>query len=353
MHTRTLGEITLPRLVLGTMAYGTHRSRAQQIETVRAAIDAGMNAVDTAPLYHFGQTEEMLGEALRGRDVAVLGKVGIRWDAAAKGEVMLRTRVGDTPLVARKDARPVAVRRDVEESLVRLGRERLDLCQLHHPDVHTPIADTMGELLRLRDEGKVGAIGVSNMSAQQLADAQAALGDVPLSSHQLEYSLLAPRGRIEIDAARGRGVGTLIYSPLHRGALVGGASSRGRMGPSDPRRRRLPFVYANARRIDAALAASVEPIAERMGHSIPQIVLAWLLHQPGVDALVVGVSSSAQAEATAQAAAIDLPQEDMRTIAWTFAGLALDPDATLRRREVAETQARRIAAALLRRVGLR
>lgn len=353
MQTRTLGEVTLPRLVLGTMAYGTHRSRAQQIDTVRAAIDAGMTAVDTAPLYHFGQTEAMLGEALRGRDVTVLGKVGVRWDAAAKGEVMLRTQLPGGPVVARKDARPVAVRTDVEESLVRLGRERLDLCQLHHPDVHTPIEETMGELLRMRDEGKIGAIGVSNLSAQQLADAQAALGDVPLSSHQLEYSLLAQRGRADVDMAVERGVGTLIYSPLHRGALVGGASERGRMRPHDPRRRRLPFVHANARRIDAALSASVEPIARRMGHTIPQIVLAWLLHQPGVDAVVVGVSSPAQAEATARAAAIALLSEDVQTITWTFAGLALDPDAKPRRRERAEAQARRVAGALLRRVGLR
>ena len=266
METRTLGEITIPRLVLGTMAYGTHRARAQQIDTIRAAIDAGMFAIDTAPLYHFGRTESVLGEALRGRPEArVLGKVGIRWGDDARGEVMLRTQVGGKALVARKDARPQSVRRDVEESLRRLGRERLDLCQIHHPDVQTPIAETMGELLRLRDEGKIGAIGVSNMSVAQLRAAKDALGSVPLSSQQLEYSLLAPHGRAGLEAAKAMGVGTLVYSPLHRGALVGGAAERARLHAQDPRRWRMPFVHANAQRIDAAIEASVAPIARRTG----------------------------------------------------------------------------------------
>lgn len=353
MQTRTLGELILPRLVLGTMAYGTHRSRAQQIDTIHAAIDAGMTAIDTAPLYHFGQTEALLGEALRGRDVQVLGKVGIRWDDDARGEVMLRTQIAGTPLIARKDARPTAVRRDVEESLRRLGRERLDLCQLHHPDIHTPIADTMGELLRLRDEGKVGAIGASNLSPDQLREAREALGDVPLSAHQLEYSLLSRKGRRDVDAAVSLGIGTLIYSPLHRGALVGGASSRARFDRRDPRRGRTAFIYDNARRIDAALERSVVPIASRTGHSVAQVVLAWLLHQPGVDTLIVGASAPAQAEATVEAARLALEADDVRRITWTFAGLALDPDATPRRRDIAEAQARRVAGALLRRVGLR
>jgi len=351
MQTRTLGELTVPRLVLGTMAYGTHRPRKQQVDTILAAIDAGMTAVDTAPLYHFGLTEEIVGEALRSRqNVQVLGKVGIRWGADARGEVMLRTQLGGRPLIARKDARPEAVRADVEESLRRLGRERLDLCQLHHPDVHTPIADTMGELLRLRDEGKVGAIGASNLSAHQLAAAREALGDVPLSSHQLEYSLLAPYGRAAVDTAAQLGVGTLIYSPLHRGALVGGASKRARLHAHDPRRRRIPFLFRNAVRIDAALDASVAPIARRTGSTIAQVVLAWLLHQPGVDALIVGVSSPDQAKATAHASTLTLTPADLRSIQWTFAGLALDPDAKPRRRERAEARARRLAGAVLRRL---
>lgn len=353
MQTRTLGELTLPRIVLGTMAYGSDRSRAQQTDTIHAAIDAGMSAVDTAPLYHFGQTEELLGHALRGRDVQVLGKVGIRWDADARGEVMLRTQIAGRPIVARKDARPQAVRRDVEESLTRLGRERLDLCQLHHRDVHTPIAETMGELLRLRDEGKVGAIGASNLCPAGLREAKEALGDVPLSTHQLEYSLLAPHGRRDVDAAISLGVGTLLYSPLHRGALVGGASSRARFDRRDPRRQRTPFLHANARRIDAALEHGVVPIASRTGHSVAQVVLAWLLHQPGVDALVVGASAPAHAEANAGAARLVLEADDLRRITWTFAGLALDPDAAPRRREILEAQARRVAGALLRRLGLR
>ena len=352
LQTRTLGEITIPRLVLGTMAYGIHRGRAQQVATIRAALAAGMLAIDTAPLYNFGRTESVLGEALEGHPEAlVLGKVVVRWDDDARGEVLLRTQIAGKARVARKDARPCSVRKDVEQSLRRLGRERLDLCQLHHPDVQTPIAETIGELLRLRDEGKIGAIGVSNMSPAQLHAAKDALGDVPLSSQQLEYSLLAPHGRAGLEAAKALGVGTLVYSPLQRGALVGGAAQRARLHLQDPRRGRLPFVHANARRIDAAIEESVAPIARRTGNSVAQVVLAWLLHQPYVDALIVGASSPEQVAATAAAASLSLPSEDIRRIAWTFAGVALDPDAKPRLRERAEAKARRVAGAVLRRVG--
>lgn len=353
MQTRTLGSLAIPRLVLGTMAYGTHREGTQQMATVRAAIDAGLTTIDTAPLYHFGRTEAFVGEAIAGRDVQLLGKVGIRWDDDAHGEVMLRTQIGGREVVARKDSRPASVRRDVEESLQRLGRPRLDLCQVHHPDIHTPIADTMGELLELRSEGKIGEIGVSNFSPEQLDEAQRALGDVPLASHQLEYSLLAPQGRLAVDAAVQRGIGTLIYSPLHRGALVGGAAQRRRLHGHDPRRRRLPFVHANAVRIDRALQACVSPIAARGGHSVAEVVLAWLLHQPGVDAIVVGVSQPAQAPSIVRATSLELTPDERNSITWTFAGLALDPDARPRRRERAEAAARRVAGALLRRAGLR
>ncbi len=350
MDRRTLGELTLPRIVLGTMAYGTHRAPEHQVATIVAALDAGLSALDTAPLYHFGQTEALLGRALRGRpDVQVLGKVGIRWDDDARGDVMLRAHLGGRTIVARKDARPVSVRRDVETSLTRLGRDALDLCQVHHPDPHTPIADTMGELLRLRAEGKVRAIGVSNMSPAQLGAAQAALGDVPLSSHQLQYSLLAPRGALDLQAAAARAVGTLVYSPLHRGALSGRASARGRLHAHDPRRRRTAFVRVNAQRIDAALEAAVVPVARRLGASVAQVVLAWTLRQPHVDALVVGIGRPEQAARTAEACRLSLDPQEAQRIAWAFASLALDPRAQPGVRARIEASARRLAGALLRR----
>ncbi len=353
MQTRGFATLVVPRIVLGTMAYGTHRNGAQQMATVRAALDAGLSTIDTAPLYHFGRTESFLGEAIAGRDATVMGKVGIRWDDDQHGEVMLRTRIGGRDIVARKDSRPASIRRDVEESLVRLRRARLDLCQVHHPDIHTPIAETMGELLRLRSEGKVGEIGVSNFSPEQLDEAQRALGSTPLASHQVEYSLLVPAGRLAVDAAVRRGIGTLIYSPLHRGALVGGAALRNRLHPHDPRRRRPAFIHANAARIDRALEACVAPVARRTGHSVAEVVLAWLLHQPGVDALVVGISRPSQAHSLVRSSSLQLTDDERNTITWTFGGLALDADAEPRRRERVETVARRVAGALLRRAGLR
>ncbi|MEM6294714.1 MAG: aldo/keto reductase [Myxococcota bacterium] len=350
VHTLGASDLKVPRVVLGTMAYGTGRSEAQQVETVRAALDAGLTALDTAPLYHFGHTETMLGEALRGRAATVLGKVGLRWDDDARGDVLLRTTVGGRPIVVRKDSRPQAVRADVESSLTRLRLEALDLCQVHHPDVHTPIEDTMGALLQLRAEGKIRHIGVSNFDAEQLARAQSALGDVPLCSHQLEFSLLHLPGRAGLEQAANAKVGTLVYSPLHRGALTGGRSKRGGIAVADPRARGTAFVHANAARIDATLEAVVRPVAARLNASIVQVVLAWVLHQPGVTAAIVGVSRPEQARDTARAATLALEPEEVTSIERGFAALQLDPTAEPRKRDRVERKARAVAGRLLRRL---
>ncbi len=352
MTPRPLGasELCVPPLVLGTMAYGNRRSAAQQVETVRAALDAGMTAVDTAPLYHFGHTETMLGDALRGRTATVLGKVGLRWGDGARGDVLLRTQVNGRPLVVHKDSRPASVRADVEASLKRLRIEALDLCQVHHPDLHTPIAETMGALLDLRAEGKLRHIGVSNFDDAQLVEARTALGEVPLVAHQVEFSLLHLEGRARVERAEALGVGTLLYSPLRRGALTGARSKRGGMHVADPRARGTAFVHANAARIDATIDAVVRPVATRLQASVVQVTLAWLLHQPGVTAAIVGVSGPTQARNTARAAALSLTQDDLASIERGFATLDLDPSAGPRKRDRLERKARRVAGALLRRV---
>ncbi len=337
------------RVVLGTMAYGSHRSASEQIATVHAALDAGVTALDTAPLYHFGAAETHLAVALRGRDALVLGKVGLRWDAE-HGDVLFAADVEGTRRVVRKDARPASVRADVEQSLRRLRREALDVCQLHHPDVHTPIEDTMGELLRLRAEGKLRHIGACNLSADQLDAARAALGDVPLCSHQFEYSLLAPQGRDALGHATRAGIGSLYYSPLRRGVLAGAVRRRGRLRPQDPRVHDPAFVGSNARTIDQAIEATLAPAAAEHRVTVAQMALAWLLHQPGEGAVIVGASSAEQACANVEAAALELDPQTVERIGRAFTAIRIDPAARPRKRDRVERKIRRVLRRVKRRI---
>jgi len=321
--------VQVSRVILGTMATGGHRDRAERVRIIRAAIDQGMTTLDTAPLYEFGRTEQIVAEAVHGQraNVQVLGKVGLRWDSDY-GRVFLETTQGGRRIVVRRDSRPEAIRRDVDESLDRLGIEALDVCQVHHPDPDTPISDTMGALLELRREGKIRAIGVSNFDATQVEAARLALGDVPLASHQLEYSLLhrPPEGAL-LSQAGSLQLGVLAYSPLGRGALTAKLAKRGRLRLNDGRRKTTTFIRANARRIAAAIESTLVPTAVAYGVEVPQIALAWLLAQPFVTSVIAGASTVDQVLANARALDVKLRPDEVGAIGDSFANLWIDPDA--------------------------
>jgi methylglyoxal reductase len=356
MQLRPLGSsgLHVSPVVLGAME-PSHRDPAERVRTLHAAIDAGITSIDTAPLYGFGESERLVGQAIadrRGR-VQVLGKVGLRWDDD-HGEVLFRAQEQGGPLrVVRRDSRPASVRRDVEQSLRRLGIDALDLCQVHHPDALVPIADTLGELLRLRDEGKLRAIGVSNFSAAQVREAARALGDVPLASVQAEYSLLRRAVEREVvGAVQDVGAGLLAYSPLLHGLLAGRMAPRRRPLPLGDHRRWDPaFHPVNVARVERARIEALEPLARRHGVSAAQVALAWLLHQPGVTAVIVGGSSRAQVRANARAAAIVLRAGELAELAAAFDAVVLDPHVRPRRRDRWRERGERVVAAVLRRAG--
>ncbi|MCX4240244.1 aldo/keto reductase [Paraliomyxa miuraensis] len=334
---RSLGSsgLSITPIVFGAMGFG-RSAPVERVRTLHAAIDAGITSIDTAPLYGFGESERLVGQAIADRRdrVQILGKVGLRWDDE-HGEVLFTTtRPDGGARVIRRDSRPVSVRRDVEQSLRRLGIDALDLCQVHHPDSLVPIADTMGELSRLREEGKLRAIGVSNYSGAQVLEAVAALGDVPLASVQSEYSLLR-RGveRELLGVVRALGVGMLAYSPLLHGLLAGRMEGRRRLGLDDHRRWDPLFHPTNVARVEAAREESLEPLARRHGVSSAQMALAWLLHQPAVSGVIVGGSSPAQVRANARAAEIVLRAGERDGLAAAFEAVHLDRDVRRRRRD--------------------
>jgi aryl-alcohol dehydrogenase-like predicted oxidoreductase len=322
------------RVVFGTMAIGAARQDIRRrIETIRAAVDAGMTALDTAPLYDFGLCEQTVGRAIVGiRDrVQIFTKVGLRWDDA-HGDIMFTTRdEHGAEIAVRKNSRPESLRIEVDRSLQRLRVDVLDMVFVHQLDVQTPVSETMGALRDLLQEGKLRAIGVSmNYSRLHVLEAQRALGDVPLACVQIPYSLLERRHERELlPLAREQGFGVVVHSPLERGLLTGQFTPSTTLVPDDVRRLNVNFHPDNITRVVDALRRGIGPVAIEHGATIAQVVLAWVLARPTVSAVVVGASQRQQALANASAAELQLSADERAAIDLVFDDLRLDPCAGL------------------------
>lgn len=334
MQRRKLGqsELELPAVVFGAYALGGGQwgavDDAESEAAVHAALDAGMNAFDTAPVYGFGHSEEVLGRALAGRrDAAlILTKVGLRWDDLTGVDGYSMPGVDGKPRPVERNSRPESVRLEVERSLARLGVERIDLIQVHARDPRTPVDETMGALVELHAEGKVRAVGVSNFSVAELEQARAALGDLPLASTQPHYSLVE-RG-IEADVlpwAVRNSVGTVVYAPLAQGLLTGRVRADRRFSGYDARSGSSRFSAANRERVNTRLDGVVAPIATEHRATIAQTVVAWTIGQSGVTAALVGARRPDQARENAAAGALRLAPAELAAIDAAFAGKVLQP----------------------------
>jgi aryl-alcohol dehydrogenase-like predicted oxidoreductase len=323
---RPLGhsDLVIPPIVLGGMFRDSSQRETDLARVIDCALEAGLYAIDTAPLYDFGESERLLGRLLVGRRgrVCLMSKVGLRWDDAW-GELLFSAAQGGRPIDVRRDSRPEAIRRDVEESLLRLGCETLDLVQVHHRDRLTPIAETMGALARLHDEGKLRAIGVSNFTPEDIEAARVALGALPLASTQNCYSLLE-RGAEDalLPWVRRNEVGFLAYSPLAQGLLAGRLLAGG-LPASDGRSRGPLFQSANVERIHVALRSVVLPIGERAGIGIASVALAWVFMQSGVTAAIVGAQDERQVRDAIAALELRLSTDEFGQIGRVFAELPI------------------------------
>lgn len=332
MRTRQLGrsDLHVPVVVFGAWAIGGWYwggcDDEQAIRALHAAIDRGMNAIDTAPVYGFGHSEEIVGRAIRDRRerAIVMTKVGLRWDGALGEPYFATTDQRGVERAVRRHAGAASVRSEVEDSLRRLGIERIDLIQVHWPDPKTPIAETMGALLDLRRQGKVRAIGVSNYTTEMMREAQAALGDVPLASDQPKYSLVAREAERDVlPYCAQNGIGTIVYSPLEQGLLTGRVSATRAFPPNDGRSKRPTFTTENRARVNALLERVVVPIAERRRATVGQVVIAWTVAQPGVTSAIVGARTSEQAIENAAAGDIVLDPGELAAIRAAFEELVL------------------------------
>ena len=291
------------------------------VAAIQAALDSGINLLDTAPIYGYGRSEELIGRALEGRrDKAVIAtKCGMVWDRE-EGEFYfnaddkgIQSRASEKKVY--KNLRPASIRDELEKSLKRLRTDHIDLYQTHWQEKTTPIAETMAELLKLKAEGKIRAIGVCNATADHIKQYGA------IDSDQEKFSIidrnLAGGGQLEF--CRQNNISVLAYSPLANGLLTGKISPDRKFNPGDLRAMNMRFRKENIAKINAKLA-ELQPIAEKHRASIGQIVIAWTFSQPGVTCVLCGARDETQARENAAAGDIQLSAEEIETMSRTMAG---------------------------------
>ena len=264
------------------------------LATVAAAVDAGIMHLDTAYCYgEQGESERAIREGLRGRRdrVILAGKCGIHWEP------------GRTQCV---DGRPTRLRREVDESLARLGTDRLDLLYLHAPDPTIPIEESAGALRGLLEAGKARAIGGSNMTVAQLERFSA---ECPLAACQMPYNML----QRDIEDAilpwcRRNQVAMVVYWPLMKG-LLAGRMHRGRVFSASDSRHKYPMFNGAEFERNLDFVDALRPIAARLQCDLPDLVLAWTAEQDGITSVLFGATSPDQVLANARALACDLDDE--------------------------------------------
>jgi len=280
-------DTAVSRIGLGGEQLGGHGwgrvTREGLVGVVRQALDSGVTLFDTAPIYGLGESEALLGEELRFRrgEVAVATKCGLAWTAAPQFRKW-------------PDGSPESVRAEVEGSLRRLMTDYVDVCQVHWPDPGTPLEDTLGTLADLRTEGKIGAIGCCNFSAELL---RKAFSICDVSVVQVPYNLVDRAAATDIlPLCREHGVAVFAYSPLARGLLTGKYASGSEFGPADNRSRH-PYVTRSAWREWPSMAMRLAEIASSQGRTAAQLAIDWVLAAEGVSAALVGAKSGEQIEA--------------------------------------------------------
>ncbi len=278
----------------------------QSVAAIRHAVSRGINWIDTAAVYGYGHSEEVVGRAIAGIPRAerplVFTKCGLRWNDADRMESPVR------------DSSPARVRKECEDSLVRLGVEAIDLYQFHWPDQSgTPVEDSWGEMLKLVKEGKVRWAGVSNYDAALLEKA-ARLGHV--QSLQPPFSMIRRGvGTSEIPWCAAHGTGVIVYSPMQSGLLTDSfTADRVAAFPADDWRRRAPEFQPDRLPRNLALRDALRPIAAKHGVSVSAVAVAWTLAWP-ITAAIVGARSPEQVDGWIAAAGVRLDDQDLATIA--------------------------------------
>ena len=254
----------------------------ESISAIHAALDHGINWIDTAAVYGLGHSEEIVGRAIAGRSTKPLlfTKCGIVWNQARE---ITRT------------IEPESIRKELEQSLRRLKVDVIDLYQIHWPEPDRLVEAAWTTMSKLKQEGKVRYIGVSNFNVGQMRRAQAI---APIASLQPPYSIVTPDIENEIlPYTQANNIGVIVYSPMKSGLLTG-AMSRQRVAslPNDDFRRRTPNFNEPLLSRNLAIADLLKEIGARHGRTAGEVAIAWTLRHPAVTGAIVGMRSAKQVD---------------------------------------------------------
>jgi aryl-alcohol dehydrogenase-like predicted oxidoreductase len=309
MQKRRLGttDMELTTVGLGTWALGGPweygwgpQDDNDAVGAIVEALDQGINWIDTAPAYGLGHAEELVGKALRqtSHKPYIATKCGILWNEKKERVLHLKRE---------------SVRKECHDSLRRLGVEQIDLYQMHWPEPEPDLEEAWEEMARLRKEGKVRYIGVSNYSVAQM---ERVAKIHPIASLQPPYSMLQRDAERELlgHCAKHK-IGVVVYSPMQRGLLTGkfDAERLATLAPDDHRIRSPEFQEPQFS-ATLELVDGLKKIAERNGRTVAQLAVSWVLRKPEVTAAIVGARRPGQIVETAPASDWNLGQKDIEEI---------------------------------------
>jgi aryl-alcohol dehydrogenase-like predicted oxidoreductase len=282
----------------GGGVWGPNLSERTVIEAMRAGFDAGINWVDTAEVYGDGLSETLVGKAVAGRD-----------------DVLVATKVAPRP--DGTGFRADQVRRACSASLERLGRERLDIYQLHWRDDEVPVEETWGAMAELVEEGLIRHIGVSNFDRELIERCERIRH---VDSLQPQSSVLHLKHRDLIRWCGDQGIGVVCYGPRAYGLLTGAIGPDTEFEPGDWRSGRGGVSYYREMfapgKLERSLAVvdALRPIADRLAITVAQLALAWVVHQPGVTAAIAGSRNPDHVRQNAGAGEVELDEDALGEI---------------------------------------
>jgi len=331
MEYTTLGKsnVKVPRLTFGAWAIGGWMwggaDKKDALKAIHKSLDLGITTIDTAPVYGFGLSEEIVGEAVKGvrKDVQILTKYGMIWDKKIGKFYFNSTDNDGKPVSIYRYAGKESVIKECEKSLKRLRTDYIDLLQIHWSDPTTPIKETMEAMEILQKAGKIRAAGVCNYN---LEDMKTAADFIHLASNQVPYSML--RRDIEKDIVPWcikNNVSILPYSPLQRGLLTGKFKKGYHFNPGDTRPDTPYYKDSNIKKTNELLE-KLNPLAQDRNATLSQLVLRWTMQMPGITTVLAGARNPAQIEENSGALNFQLTGEEMKIINSYLEQLKLDLD---------------------------
>lgn len=326
MRYHRLGEadFELPVVTFGAWAIGGlfwgGTDDDEAVKAIQAAIDHDVTAIDTAPIYGCGHSETIVGKAIAGRQdkVRILTKCSLRWDLE-KGEFYFTLKAPDgSDVTCYRNGKAESILYECEQSLKRLNTDVIDLYQVHWPTESAPQEETIGAMVKLKEQGKIRAIGVSNYGPDHLAEARK---HADVVSNQVKYNLIERNiEKATLPYCQDHNIGVIAYSPMLMGLLTGKVTMDRTFPETDVRSTHPWFKPENRRRVLDTLD-QIRGIADNHEITLAQLSAAWVMAQPGVTTALLGARNARQAIENAVSGDVLLSNDEVDRIRSCFESL--------------------------------